>query len=128
MEPGKLYMDISDDGSMRVVFEPVNGNVWLTASEIARLLGCFVGKVTSNIRVLFKSGVLREWECSRRLHYRNGGGMELYNLETVLALAFRIHSPGADAVRKWAMGRVAVEKTKTIPLIILNSGTPVRIN
>jgi len=44
METGKLYMQYSENGMPEVVFEPVNGTVWLTANQTAQFLGCFPAK------------------------------------------------------------------------------------
>ena len=60
METGKLYMQYRENGQPEVVFEPVNGTVWLTANQIAQLLGCYVVKVASNIKVIFKSEIFQE--------------------------------------------------------------------
>jgi hypothetical protein len=59
---------------------------------------------------------------------RIGGSVDLYNLETVLALAFRIHSPNADLLRKWAAERIIGKKIKIEPLIILNPDIPLWMN
>jgi hypothetical protein len=128
METGKLFMQMEDDGSMKIVFEPVNGMVWLSSWEIGKLLGTYSVAISNHLRAIFKSGVLRENEVCYCQRYSNGGSMDLYNLETVLALAFRIHSPNADLLRKWAMERIIGKKTKIEPLIILNPNIPVWMN
>jgi hypothetical protein len=90
----------------RVVITPsLDGTVWMTKHEIARLFGCFVAKVVSNIAVILKSEVLDENRVCRFHRYRDGGGMELYNLEMITALAFRIRSYNAEVFRQWLMER-----------------------
>lgn len=80
--------------------------VWMTKHEIARLLGCFVAKVVSNIPSILKAGVLDERAVCRRIRYDDGSGVELYGLEMIVALAFRIKSRNADLLRRWIMTRV----------------------
>jgi hypothetical protein len=121
MERGKLYMKYSKDGIPEVVFEPVNGIVFLSENEIADLLGCFVGKVTSNIKVIFKSEILREQDvcCYYRytvpnVEYSERQGV-LYNLEMIIDLSFRIKSYNSEVFRNWLMKRICQqEKHKSI--------------
>lgn len=42
----------------KVIINPVEGTVWLTVSEIARLFNVYVVKVTSNIRSIFRDKLL----------------------------------------------------------------------
>jgi hypothetical protein len=86
-----------------------NGTVWMSEYEIARLFEVFVAKVSSNVRSILKSDVLRANEVCLCYYYTNGGSVDLYNLEMITALAFRIHSYKANLFRKWLMKR-AVEQ------------------
>jgi hypothetical protein len=128
METGKLLIQTEDDGSVKIIFEPVNGTVWLSSWEIGKLLGTYSVAISNHLRVIFKSGVLREDEVCHCQRYSDGRSVDLYNLEAVLALAFRIHSPNADLVRKWAMERVVGNKVEIEPLIILNPDMPLWMN
>jgi hypothetical protein len=128
MERGKLLMQMQDDGSFEIVFEPVNGNVWLSEWQIAGLFGVFAAKVSSNIRSILKFGVLPEDEVRYCFRYVNGDSVDLYSLEMILALAFRIHSPKADFFRKWAMEKIVGKRNKIESFIILNSGISICMN
>ena len=75
---------------------------WLTKYQIAKLFGCQVSTITGNIRSILKTGAFRE-EKVMRWYDRGGTITELYNLEMITALAFRIHSQGADILREWMM-------------------------
>ena len=86
-----------------VTIVPVNGTVWLSDWQITQLFEVFQAKVISNIRSILKSGVLNENEVCCCYHYANGNSVDLYNLEMITALAFRIHSPKADLFRNWLM-------------------------
>ena len=128
MERGKLYIHEKENGKAEIIFEPANGTVWLSAWEIGKLLGTYSVAILNHLRAIFKSGVLRESEVSYCLRYSNGGSVDLYNLETVIALSFRIHSPNADLFRQWAMERIVGKKAKIEPVIILSTGMPVWMN
>lgn len=84
----------------RVTIRPQQGTVWFTQHQIADLFGVFVSAVNSNIRSILKNEVLREEEVC---HHETTatGGRTLYNLEMIIALAFRLKSLKAAQFRKW---------------------------
>ncbi|HCO68706.1 MAG TPA: protein-tyrosine kinase [Dysgonomonas sp.] len=84
-----------------IVSVPASAEIWMTQHEITDLFGCFVSKVNSNIRSILKSGVLRETEVCRIYYYQNGNFVEVYSLEIIIALSFRIGSKNAEIFRKW---------------------------
>jgi hypothetical protein len=87
----------------KVTIVPINGTVWLSDWQIAQLFEVFQSKISSNIRSILRSGVLNENEVYHCYHYANGNSVDLYSLEMITALAFRIHSPKADLFRNWLM-------------------------
>ncbi len=84
-----------------IVHIPQSVDAWMTQHELAELFGCFVSKVNSNIRSIFKSGVLREADVCRTHYYQNGNFVEVYSLEIIIAFSFRIQSRNAELFRKW---------------------------
>ena len=48
------------------------GDVWLAQFEIAQLFGVFVSAVSANIRAIYKSGSLKEYETQRVEKTRDG--------------------------------------------------------
>ncbi len=100
----------------KITIVPVNGTVWLSDWQIAQLFEVFQAKISSNIRSILKSGVLRAEDVSYCFQYENGNCVDLYNLEMITALAFLIHSRKADLFRKWLVRKL----TKTeIPKILM---------
>ena len=81
--------------------------IWLSQSEIAQLFDVFVSKISSNIRSVLESGVLDHSDMCRYHEHPNGKITELYNLEMIAALAFRIDSPNAKIFRKWLITKTA---------------------
>jgi len=106
-----------------VIINPINEEIWLSDWEIANLFGVYQVKVSSNIRSILKSGVLWKEDVFRCYHYSNGNSVDLYNLEMITALAFRVHSPKADIFRKWLIKQATVIKTKTEPTVIFFNTT-----
>ena len=106
----------------RVVVTPAagtygSGTIWMTKHQIADLFGCFVSKVVSNIAAVLKSGVLDGSRVCCFHRYKDGGGVELYSLEMITALAFRIDTRNAAIFRRWLMERAAQPAPKFQPPI-----------
>lgn len=89
-----------------IVLIPQSVDIWMTQHEITDLFGCFVSKVNSNIRSILKSGVLREADVCRTYRYQNGNFFEMYGLEMIIALSFRIQSRNAKVFRRWLTRRL----------------------
>lgn len=118
MERGNITIT---EHSVRI--NAVKGTVWLSEHQIANLFGVFVNKVGSNIRSIFKNKLLREEEVMHTHHF-DGGSVDLYNLEMITALAYRIDSQKADIFRKWTMQRqTAREKVHEPIMVCYQSGT-----
>ena len=107
---------ITIDGE-RVIIRPAVGEIWMTKHEIARLFGCFVAKVVSNIPAVLKSGALHESRVCRFHRYKDGGGVELFSIEMITALAFRIDTHNAAIFRQWLMERATQPPHRTAPPI-----------
>lgn len=101
------------DGSDAVVV----GAVWMSKHQIADLFGCFVSKVVSNIAAILRSGVLDESRVCRIHRYKDGSGVELYSLEMITALAFRIDTHNAGIFRQWLIERAVQSIPKFQPPI-----------
>ena len=89
---------ITIDGEQVTVRRTAGGEVWLTQSEIARLFGVFEAAVRANIRAIYRSEALRRGRTLRIVH-----GVELYSLEMIAALAFRLRSLESEAFRRWLL-------------------------
>jgi len=100
---------------------PATEDVWMTQHQIADFFECFVAKVNANVRSILKSGVLDERKVCRTYTYKNGNIVELYGLEMITALAFRIKTRNADLFREWLMKR-AVNQPDTRQILFLGNG------
>lgn len=103
-----------------VIVKPApDGSVWLTQSEIARLFDVFVAAVSANIRAIYKSGALKDYETQWNRSTPNGGFTELYNMEMIAALAFRVRSHNSQVFRRWLTHR---PQPKTVLIRIPEEG------
>ena len=82
------------------------GATAMTEWEICELFGVITPTVRAGIKALCKSGVLKEHDIKRIIRLSDKYSIEVYNLETIAALAFRIESFGASKVRKVLLERI----------------------
>jgi len=88
--------------------------------EICELFGITATTFRTEIKTLCKSGVLREYEKRRTIYISDKCSIEVYNLETIAALAFRIGTYGAERVRQALLEKITHgRKEKTIVFVSL---------
>jgi len=118
METGKLYMQYRENGQPEVIFEPMGGTVFLTVNQIAKFLGCFPATVNSHLRSIIKSGVFHEPDicCHYKYMVPNAEYSErqgvLYNLDVIIALAYRIKSLNSEVFRNWLTRRICGQDSR----------------
>ena len=96
------------------------GATAMTEWEICELFGVIAPIIRAGIKALCKSGVLREHEIRRTIRLSDNRSMEVYNLEAIIALAFRIDTFGAEQVRRAILERLYLRKEKTNIFFSLN--------
>ena len=92
-------------------------SVWMSACEIADLFGAFSGKVNAQIKAIFKEGLLMETEAMRTIQSEQGF-IDLYSIEMITMLSFRIVTPPAQTFRGWIIGRFSEKKVSSPPMIV----------
>ena len=88
-------------------------DIRMSEAELVSLFGVIAPTVRTAIRAVYKSGILKEHEVQRYIHLSDKCSMDVYCLEMVVALAFRIRSYGAERVRKDLIERMYLRKEKT---------------
>lgn len=101
-----------------VVSVPASADIWMTQHQIADLFGCFVSKVNANIRAILKTGILDENVVCWTYRYENGNAVTPYNLEMIIALAFRIRSRNAEIFREYIIRKAVTVTTRRLVLIV----------
>lgn len=93
--------------------------IWMTEAEIVELFGTTAGAVNAGIKAIIKSDTLNEYEVSKYIRLENGNGADVYDMEVVVALAFRIRSQGAARLREYILRTLgAVNKRPAINILM----------
>lgn len=108
------------DGQGNIALPTDTGATAMTEWELCELFGVVAPTIRAGIKALSKSGVLREYEIKRTIRLSDKRSMEVYNLEAIIALAFRINSFGAEQVRRAILERLHLRKEKTSVFFSLN--------
>ena len=92
--------------------------------EICELFGVIAPTVRAGIKALCKSGILKEYDIKRIIRLSDKYSIEVYNIETITALAFRVESFGAAKVRKVLLERIMHgRKDNSMIFLSLNVGS-----
>ena len=91
--------------------------------ELCELFGVTAPTITAGIKALCKSGVLNEYEIRHIIRLSDKCSIEVYSLETIIALAFRIGTYGAKQVRNAVLERLYLRKEKTSIFFSLNTNS-----
>ena len=117
----RQIIEITEHGTITIPSE----TVWMSEAELVSLFGVIAPTVRAAIRAVYKSGVLTEHEAQRHIRLSDKYSMDVYSLEMVIALAFRIHSYGAERVRNAMIEKLYLRKEKTSIFFSLGNGIKV---
>lgn len=93
-------------------------DVWMTAMELAELFGTTAGVVNAGIKAIIKSDTLHDYKVCKYVRLENGNGADVYNMEVVTALAFRLNTYPASVFRKWLVKTATTPRCTTPPIVI----------
>lgn len=92
--------------------------VWMTLPELVELFGTTAGAVYAGIKAILKENVLNDYEACKCIRLNRGNSADAYNMEVVIALAFRLDTYSAALLRNWIV-RKATAPVRTTPPIVL---------
>ena len=101
MERG--IITITESGVMGMPTSPV----WMTQFEIADLFGVFSCDVRKAIHCIYKNKELNEANTMKYVKQTNRISYDVYNLEMVIAIAFRICSKESMLFRQFVIGKLS---------------------
>lgn len=114
----RTIITISESGRVNIP----SGNVWMSFAELVVLFDVTAPTLKAAIRAIHKSGVIAEHtQHCEVMPYTYWA--TLYNMDMIVALAFRIHSYGAEKIRGEVLKRICGRKEKVCYLFSLANST-----
>ncbi len=96
--------------------------VWMTRFEIADMFGVFSCDIRKAIHAIYKNKELNEVETMKYVKQANGISYDVYSLEMVVAVAFRICSKESVMFRRFVMNRICARKDNTQAMLFVSCG------
>ena len=87
--------------------------IWMTQFEIADLFGMFSCDVRKAIRSIYKNKELNELGTMKYLKQPDGISYDVYNIEVIIAVAFRICSKESFLFRRFIISKMSATMKKT---------------
>ena len=116
MERG--IITISETGVFTIPTAPV----WMTQFEIADLFEVFSCDVRRAIHAIYKNKELGEVETMKYVKQPDGISNDVYSLEMVIAVAFRICSKESFLFRQFVMDRICARIKGTQAMLFVSCG------
>lgn len=101
----------------------VTGNeIWMTAWEIAELFNVTSSAVNNAIKAIRKSDVLNDYEICRYIKLGNGLSADVYSLEIIIPVAFRLDTYHVHLFRRWLMEKALASEKQTAYMVFVQHG------
>ena len=102
----RAIITISESGRVSIP----NDNIWMSEMELAELFGVIAPTLRSAIKAIYKSGTLCPVSTQRCDSVTPKSWATDYNLEVVIALAFRLNTYEASKIRQKGWRVYAIDK------------------
>lgn len=109
---------ISETGAVTMPTVPV----WMTQQEIADLFDVFSCHVRKAIRSIYKNKEVSELDTMRYVRQADGISYDVYSLEMIIAIAFRICSKESMAFRRYVMYKVSEAAKANSTMLFVSVG------
>ena len=95
--------------------------IWMTKFEIADLFGTFSCDVRKAIHTIYKNKELNELDTIKYLRQADGISYDVYSLEMIIAIAFRICSKESVLFRRFIINEIStIKKATPITLFVVS--------
>ena len=110
----RAIITISESGIVNIP----SGNVWMSEMELVELFGVIAPTLRAAIKAIYKSGTLCPVSTQRCDLATPKSWATFYNLEVVIALAFRLNTYEASRIRQMVLEGLHQRKENGINLLI----------
>ena len=109
---------ISETGAITIPTAPV----WMTKFEIADLFGVFSCDIRKAIRAIYKNKELSEADTMKYIKQLDGISYDVYDLEMIIAIAFKICSKGTLLFRRFVIDEICAAKKGSPATLFFSCG------
>ena len=109
---------ISKTGVVTIPTAPV----WMTKFEIADLFGVFSCDIRKAIHSIYKNKELDEVETRKYIKQPDSISYDVYNIEMIIAIAFRICSKESALFRRFVINEISTTKRETPITLFVSCG------
>lgn len=95
-----------------------SGNVWMSEMELVDLFGVIAPTLRAAIRAIYKNGTLCPVNTQRCDLATPASWATFYNLEVVIALAFRLNTYEASRIRQKVLDAICQRKENRISILL----------
>ena len=110
----RAIITISENGKVNIP----SGNVWMSEMELVELFGVISPTLRAAIKAIYKNGALNPTTTQLCDLATSKSWATFYNLEVVIALAFRLNTYEASRIRQKVLESLCKRKENEINLLI----------
>ena len=96
--------------------------IWMTQFEIADLFGVFSCDVRKAIHTIYKNKELNKFDTMKYVKQSDGISYDVYNIEVIIAVAFRICSKEGVLLRRFIINEISTTKRETPVTLFVSCG------
>ena len=96
--------------------------VWMTKFEISDLFGVFSCDIRKAIRAIYKNKELSEADTMKYIKQPDGISYDVYNLEIIIAIAFKICSKESIQFRRFVINEICATKKRNPITLFFSCG------
>ena len=108
MERG--IITITENGTVTMPTVPV----WMTQQEMSDAFNVFGCDIRRAVHAIYKNMELFESDTMRYIRQDNGISYDVYSLEMVITIAFRLRTKVCMAFRRFVMGRLTMNNRQPV--------------
>ena len=108
MERG--IISISENGAVTIPTAPV----WMTQQEMSDAFNVFGCDIRRAVHAIYKNMELFESDTMRYIRQDNGISYDVYSLEMVVAVSFKLRSRESMAFRRFILGRLTMNNRQPV--------------
>lgn len=108
MERG--IITITENGTVTMPTVPV----WMTQQEMSDAFNVFGCDIRRAVHAIYKNMELFESDTMRYIRQDNGISYDVYSLEMVVTIAFRLRTKECMAFRRFVMGRLTMNNRQPV--------------